>query len=63
MVISKIQIFIITLHVLSAFASDASLPDPSWDRFIPMSCCPKGFIEVSNSCVQCIAPNVFYSND
>ena len=38
-------------------------PDPSWDDYRVKSCCPKGFMEVLNYCVQCTAPNVFDSID
>ena len=34
-------------------------PDPSWSEYKVKSCCPQGFLEVKNYCVQCTAPNVF----
>jgi hypothetical protein len=38
-------------------------PDPSWDDWKVKACCPKGFTEVSNYCVQCNAPYVFDAVD
>ncbi len=38
-------------------------PDASWDDYQIKSCCPKGFNEVGNYCVQCNAPYVFDSAD
>lgn len=34
-------------------------PDPSWTEYQVKSCCPRGFFEVLNYCVRCVAPNVF----
>lgn len=60
------KITILAMIVLLAHSQGSKTipsPDPSWDDYKLKSCCPKGFMEVSNYCVQCTAPNVFDSID
>ncbi len=58
------QLTIAALCILSVFAqTTVPQPDPSWDDYKVKSCCPQGFIEVRNYCVQCTAPNVFDAID
>ena len=60
---SLIKIAVLAFIFLVAQAQNVTIPtpDPSWDDYQVKSCCPKGFLEVSNYCVQCSAPNVFDS--
>lgn len=62
--VGKLAIFALFVLIASAQAGK-TIPtaDPSWDDYKPKSCCPQGFIEVSNYCAQCTAPNVFDSID
>ena len=56
------KIIVLALVVLVAQAQTTiPQPDPSWDDWKVKACCPKGFVEVSNYCVQCNAPYVFDS--
>lgn len=41
---SLIQIFFVTLCILSVFAQNVPSPDPSWDDYKVKACCPKDFI-------------------
>ena len=60
----KLTIFaIIVLLAASQAGRTVPSPDPSWDDYKVKACCPQGFIEVSNYCVQCTAPNVFDAID
>ena len=60
----KITLFVVLVVVASAQSSSTvPQPDPSWDDWKVKACCPKGFIEVSNYCVSCNAPNVYDSVD
>ena len=60
------KLLLLALLVLVAYSQASKTvptPDPSWDDYQVKACCPKGFSEVSNYCVQCNAPNVFDSID
>ena len=58
------QVVILALCLFTVFAQvTLPSPDPSWDDYKIKACCPKDFIEVSNYCAQCNAPNVFDSID
>lgn len=53
----------ILVLIASSQYNSAPSPDPSWDESRLKSCCPQGFIEVSNYCVQCTGQNVFDAID
>lgn len=60
--LTKLTVF--SLFLLAVFTQTTiPQPDPSWDDYKLKACCPKGFIEVQNYCVQCTDPNVFDSID
>lgn len=57
------RFLILSLLIILIQNQSIPQPDPSWDDYKVKACCPQGFIEVLNYCVQCNAPNVFDSID